>query len=92
MAAAPLTLDDLPIIDVAAYLEKRPGWEAECEKVVRCLQLYGILIVKDPRVEESRNETFMDMLEDYFAQEEADKKPDIHPELMFQVRGMHTST
>lgn len=29
---------------------------------------YGALVVKDSRVSESDNETFLDLMEDYFAQ------------------------
>ncbi len=53
--------------------------------MVRSLELYGILIVKEPRVKEEYNEAFMDVMEDYFDQAEADKQSDIHPELMYQV-------
>jgi hypothetical protein len=42
-------MDDIPVIDVKAYLEKLPGWEVECQKVAFCLHNYGILVVRDPR-------------------------------------------
>jgi len=40
-----------PVIDIQAYFEKREGvWEQECLKVAASLHKFGVLIVKDPRV------------------------------------------
>jgi len=60
-------LDEPPIIDIQAYFEKREGvWENECVKVAASLHKFGILIVKDPRVNHSTNEEYIDMVESYF--------------------------
>jgi len=39
---------------------------AECKKVAHCLHKYGILIWRDPRVNEKDNEDYLDMMEKYF--------------------------
>ena len=48
------------------YFEKGEGWEAECKKVSDSLHKFGILIVRDPRVNHEHNSTFIDMVEQYF--------------------------
>jgi hypothetical protein len=62
------TFDDVPIIDVAAFLNKGPNdnWEDECKKVADCLHRFGILIWRDPRVNEQDNEDYLDLMEQYF--------------------------
>ena len=35
-------------IDLNVFLERKEGFEAECEKVGRFLHKYGILLVRDP--------------------------------------------
>ncbi|BGO90406.1 hypothetical protein NBRC10512_004109 [Rhodotorula toruloides] len=46
---------------------------------------YGALIAKDSRVSEQENERFLDLLEEYFAQDEQDLRKDLRPEVHFQV-------
>jgi hypothetical protein len=47
-------MEDVPIIDMAAFLEDEGSEraKAECKKVVESLHKFGILIVKDPRANE----------------------------------------
>ena len=59
-------LEDPPIIDLKVYLDKEPGWEIECKKVIESFHHYGICIVKDPRVSHEVNEEYIDMVERYF--------------------------
>lgn len=47
------------------------------------MHLYGCLVVRDPRVNEDHNNTFLDMMERYF--EISDGKRDARPEHHFQV-------
>lgn len=57
----------MPVIDIQAYFEKKEGiWENECKKVAECLHNFGILIIRDPRVNHQDNETYIDMMEKYF--------------------------
>lgn len=60
------SMEDVPIIDVAKFLNKEEGWETECDKVAECLHKYGILIFKDPRAKEQDNEDYIDLMEHYF--------------------------
>lgn len=78
---------ELPTIDVSGFLSNPDGAESRevCKRVAEILAETGILIVRDPRVREEHNNTFLDMMEDYFSQSEEDKQPDIHPEYAYQV-------
>lgn len=49
------------------------------------LIVYGALLLRDSRVSERDNTTFLDLLEDYFAQPQEDLKKDERPELSYQV-------
>jgi hypothetical protein len=46
---------------------------------------HGALILHDSRVNEEDNNRFLDLLEDYFAQPDAELKKDERPELGYQV-------
>ena len=55
-------------------------------QVVRQLETTGVLVVRDPRVTFEDNATFIDMMEDYFSQEEVSSfpllpRPSIHPSI-----------
>lgn len=57
-----------PIIDIDCFLNKRDEavWREECRKVAQSFHQFGILIVRDPRVNHQHNATFIDMVESYF--------------------------
>jgi len=40
----------IPIIDITRYLTCGVGWEADCKEVAEALKIYGLLVIKDPRV------------------------------------------
>ncbi len=46
---------------------------------------YGALLLHDSRVSEEDNSTFLDLIEDYFAQSEELLKKDERPELGYQA-------
>ena len=50
------------------YLNKQEGWEEECKKVAYSFHKFGILIFKDPRVNEQDNDNYIDLVEKYFDQ------------------------
>ncbi|KAJ9097263.1 hypothetical protein QFC21_004932 [Naganishia friedmannii] len=58
---------------------------AECRKVAESLILTGALIVKDTRADQGANDTFLDLLESYFAQDQKTLEKDLRPELGYQV-------
>ncbi|KAL2187793.1 Clavaminate synthase-like protein [Thermothelomyces heterothallicus CBS 203.75] len=79
---------DLPVIDLDVFLHQprdSPAVQAECAKAADALITYGALVLHDSRVSEQDNDTFLDLLEDYFAQPEADLKKDERPELAYQI-------
>lgn len=72
-----------------------------CKQVAECLYQYGILIVRDPRVNEQDNSDYIDMMEKYFesrgnqlysGEQLEDAKPDCHyqvgvcPEIIEKAR------
>lgn len=77
---------NMPVVDLEVYFnrDKDPEmYEKECKRVADALHLYGIVVVKDPRVFEQDNDTFIDMMERYFAL--SDGKRDARPEVAYQV-------
>lgn len=46
--------------------ETHPNWQEECRKVAFSFHKFGICIVRDPRVRHEDNETYIDMVEQYF--------------------------
>ncbi|TDL28060.1 Clavaminate synthase-like protein [Rickenella mellea] len=78
----------LPVINLDVFLSEPLGSEVatqECRKAADALISYGALIVQDSRVSEEDNDTFLDLMEDYFAQPEEALKKDERPELGYQV-------
>lgn len=79
---------DLPVIDLDIFRSQpRESAEvqAECAKAAGALITYGALVLHDSRVSERDNVTFLDLLEDYFAQPEEELKKDERPELSYQI-------
>ncbi|KAF8203809.1 hypothetical protein BJ912DRAFT_1018512 [Pholiota molesta] len=79
---------DLPVIDLDLFLAGPRDSEAviqECKKAADALIIYGALVLHDSRVSEDDNSTFLDLIEDYFAQPHEDLKKDERPELGYQV-------
>lgn len=79
---------NLPIIDLDVFLQQprdSPAVQAECQKAANALITYGALVLHDSRVSEEDNTTFLDLLEDYFAQPEAELRKDERPELGYQI-------
>jgi isopenicillin N synthase-like dioxygenase len=79
---------DLPIIDLDAYLNNSLDSDlvqVECRKAADALITYGALVLHDSRVSEQDNSTFLDLLEDYFAQDDDVLRKDERPDLSYQV-------
>jgi hypothetical protein len=79
---------DLPVIDLDIFLREPRGSQevqGECRRAANALTTYGALVLHDSRVSEEDNSTFLDLLEDYFAQPEKDLKEDERPELSYQI-------
>lgn len=78
-------LSDLPVIDLENYLNGGTNLQEQCKAIADCLHTYGILFVRDPRVDEAENNVFVEQMERYFEQKDEEKKNDIHPEVFYQV-------
>lgn len=79
---------ELPIVDLDVYLSNDPSSpeaRAECAKAAKALIQYGALVLHDSRVAAKDNEDFLDLLEDYFDQPEAELRKDERPELSYQI-------
>lgn len=77
--------DEMSVVELKIFIERSNGWEDECRKISECLHQYGICIVRDPRVNESDNEAYIDLMEQYFAKTskqlyEGEKLKDTRPE------------
>ena len=67
---------DMPIIDLASYMDAQDGKKdcadtsekaaIECQKVAECFHKFGILLIRDPRVDMKDNDDYIDLMEDYF--------------------------
>jgi isopenicillin N synthase-like dioxygenase len=78
-------IDSFPVIDLAKFLNKTAGWEAECATVASQLSTHGVLVIRDPRVDQKENDVFIDQMEQYYDQPREKKLADIHPEVYYQV-------
>jgi isopenicillin N synthase-like dioxygenase len=88
----------MPVIELAPFLECIKNGEAqitpeafkECLKVVQCLHKFGLLTVRDPRVDYKDNDTYVDMMEEFFAKagakfEKGENVEEIRPDCNYQV-------
>lgn len=65
------SIEDIPVIDLEQYMNSELGASDPavlelCKTVAENLHKYGILIVKDPRVDEKDNDEYIDLMEQYF--------------------------
>ena len=88
--------DNMPIIDMDLYLstatDSSPSQAAleECKKVAECFHRFGILLIRDPRVNMKDNDDYIDLMEKYFANIGSsfyanERVDDIKPEFHYQV-------
>lgn len=56
----------IPIIDAEALLGKKSNMLEECKKAADCMHKTGIMILRDPRVNDNENERFLDLMEKYY--------------------------
>ena len=71
------------MIDISSFVRTNDEKDPACLAIAAALHKFGCLAVKDPRVQASANETFLDMMERYF--EQSDGKTDARPHLHYQV-------
>jgi len=74
-----------PVIDLAGYLNQTSGFDVQCKEIAQLLHRFGLLIVKDPRVDDKLNSNFLDMMEQYYDQPVETRNEDARPELHYQT-------
>jgi isopenicillin N synthase-like dioxygenase len=75
-----------PVIDLSTYLNGgAAASQSACKEIAQLLHQFGMLIVKDPRVDSSLNGKFLDMMEQYYEQPAEVRALDARPEVHFQV-------
>lgn len=81
------TPKSVPTVDLAPFLANPQSPEAveACLQVAAAFHEYGAIIIRDPRVTEEDNETFLNQMEAYFGQPHDAKMEDARPEYAYQV-------
>lgn len=77
---------NLPVVELSSFFNKEADpelYKSECAKAANALREYGLVVLRDPRVSEENNNTFLDMMEQYF--EGSDGVRDARPEYSYQV-------
>eukprot|EP00762_Andalucia_godoyi_P006724 ANDGO_06205.mRNA.1 hypothetical protein DFA_10003 len=77
-------MENFPVIDLEPFLNGEACPET-CAQVAKLLHDTGILILRDPRVSESDNDTFLNLMERYYDQPDEVKLQDVRPHLSYQV-------
>lgn len=72
-------------VDMTNFLRDGDA-SSECSRVADSLQTFGAVVLRDPRVNASDADTFLNMMERYFAQSREEKLKDARPHLFYQVR------
>jgi len=77
----------LEVVELANFLADKNSAAAlaDCKKCAEVLRSTSCLIVRDPRVNEQENATFLDMMERYYNQPVELKMKDVHPEISYQL-------
>lgn len=78
---------DLAVVSLDAFLRDPSSAEGieEAKKTAESLILSGAVVVKDSRAPKEANDRFIDLFEDYFAQDDEVLRKDERPEWGYQV-------
>lgn len=57
---------NVPITNAEYFLSNNPKMVEECKRAVEFMHKTGVMILKDPRVDEKDNEEFLDLMESYY--------------------------
>mmetsp|Transcript_27241 Transcript_27241/g.53566 ORF Transcript_27241/g.53566 Transcript_27241/m.53566 type:complete len:368 (-) Transcript_27241:121-1224(-) len=82
---------EIPMSDISEFLKDGKMSET-CTTIAQNFHEYGLIIVKDPRVDPAENEKFIDMMEKYFGQPEGLKLKDVRKEFHYQVGATPNNT
>lgn len=80
---------EIPTIDLEVFLNRnkysKEVLEKECKRAADGIRATGVLYLKDPRVSESHNNNFIEMLESFYDADDSIKGPCIRPDLSYQL-------
>lgn len=80
---------DITIVDTSSMMSGNPSAEA-CRKVVEGFHKHGVIAIRDPRVNESKNQEFLNLMTRYFESRSkkyysGQKLDDCRPETGYQA-------
>lgn len=80
----------LPVVDLSEFVGGKSGNISQCLALIDGLKKYGCLAIRDPRVNPTYNEEFIDVMEKYFENRgekfyRGEEISDIKPETSYQV-------
>jgi isopenicillin N synthase-like dioxygenase len=76
---------EIPIFDLSDFLAGKDSAAETCKQMADYIHRTGILVIRDPRVHEENNNTFIDMMERYYDLPDEVKLKDIRPEIHYQL-------
>jgi len=81
---------DITVVDTSSMLNGNSPNPEACRKVVEGFYKHGVIAIRDPRVDEKKNQEFIDMMARYFKKRseqfyKGDKLEDCFPENGYQV-------
>jgi len=74
-----------PVIDLSPFLKDSSTSSSSCKEIAHLLHEFGLLIVRDPRVDDNLNTNFLNMMENYYDQPESVRMEDARPAVHYQV-------
>lgn len=80
-------MESLNAVDIAPFINNPSSPEGldACQKVLSALKTTSCLVVRDPRVCETDNVAFLNMVERYFSQPREELEKDVRPDLSYQL-------
>jgi isopenicillin N synthase-like dioxygenase len=54
------------VVETANFLKRSGDYKEDCKKVAKSFEETGCLVIRDPRVNQSHNDEFLNMMETYF--------------------------
>jgi isopenicillin N synthase-like dioxygenase len=79
------TPSEIPAFDISSFLADPTSANDTCKAMADYLHRTGILVIRDPRVNEDDNNRFVDMMERYYEQPLEEKMKDVRKEIHYQL-------
>lgn len=75
-------------VDMTAFIQGTSDPDS-CAILAASMHHFGAVLVRDPRVDASDSDTFLNLMERYFSQPREKKLVDARPHYFYQVRPRH---